>query len=225
MAKLINAPLRIAAALLCFAGLMATLPGCALGVMAGKMLFGDPKIESAFKARTDIDLTKGEKKIVVVCKTPYSVENQMPTLRYDLNYGILQRLKQHGIKTGAWDKVASWVDEHGGEVRNPKALAQEFDADFISIVEVHGLKFYEENSPDMLRGNAYGNIRVYELRGKGEDKDAFQVYSGEFSTQYPQFSPVSIHQVTERTFQKQFVDHLSTSIARHFHDYRVSEGM
>lgn len=217
--------LRVATGLICLVSLVTSLAGCSLGVMAGKMLFGDPKIDAAFTARTGVDLTEGEKKIVLVCKTPYSVENKMPTLRYDLNYGIVQRLKQRSIKTGSSEKVSTWLDEHGGEVRNPKELAKEFDADFIAIVEVHGLKFYEDNSPDMLRGNAHGNIRVFELRGKGEDKNAFEVYSGEFSTQYPQFSPVSIHQVTERTFQKQFVDHLSTNIARHFHDYRNSETM
>ena len=59
---------------------VSSLTGCSLFVMAGKMLFGDPKIASTFTDRTGIDLTKDQKKLLVICHTPYMVENAMPLL-------------------------------------------------------------------------------------------------------------------------------------------------
>lgn len=201
------------------------LSGCSLFVMAGKMLFGDPKIDSTFKERTGVDLVEEEKTLLVICRTPYTVQNSMPSLEYDLTDGILRRLKQRKIKTVSPDKVAVWMDENGGEIGNPSLLAKDFDCDFIAVVEVSSLSFYEENSRDMLRGHASGSIRAFEVKStEGDDsKRASLVYSGEFTSQYPEFSPVSIHSVSERTFQKQFLNQLATQISRHFHDYRMSE--
>lgn len=216
---------RLLCGLLLVTVAMTCLPGCSLFVMAGKMLFGDPKIDSTFKERTKVDLVKEEKKLLVICRTPYSVQNSMPSLEYDLTDGILRRLKQKQIKIVSPDKVAVWMDENGGEIGNPSLLAKDFDCDYIAIVEVGSLSFYEENSRDMLRGHAAGTIRAFEVK-KDKDKDSksvLQVYSGEFTSLYPEFSPVSTYSVTERTFQKQFLDQLATQIARHFHDYRMSE--
>lgn len=204
---------------------VSSLAGCSLFVMAGKMIFGDPTIPSSFSARTGINLTKDQKKLLVVCRTPYLVENAMPSLEYDLTDGVLRRLKQRGIKTVSPDVVAAWLDENGGTNNNPDRFAKEFDCDFIAIVEVTSLSFYEENSRDMFRGHALGNIRAFEVKNIGEEKRAAQIYSGEFTTEYPQFSPIAIHSMTERVFQKQFLDYLSQQIARHFHDYRVSDSI
>ena len=201
------------------------LTGCSLFVMAGKMLFGDPKIASTFTDRTGIDLAKDQKKLLVVCRTPYMVENAMPSLEYDLTDGVLRRLKQRHIKTVPPDAVATWLDENGGTNNNPSRFAKDFECDYIAIVEVTSLNFYEENSRDMFRGHALGNIRAFEVKKMGDEKKALQVYSGEFTTEYPQFSPVSIHSMTERVFQKQFLDFLSQQIARHFHDYRASDSI
>ncbi len=210
--------LAVLVAVTCFSG-------CSLFVMAGKMLFGDPKVEATFKERTGVDLVKEDKKLLVICRTPYIVQNAMPSLEYDLTDGILRRLKQRKIRTVSPDKVAEWMDENGGDIGNPSLLAKDFDCDFIAIVEVNSLTFFEENSKDMLRGHASGSIRAFEVKkSEGSDsKQSYQVYAGEFTSQYPEFSPVSIHSVSERTFQKQFLDQLATQISRHFHDYRMSE--
>lgn len=201
------------------------LSGCSLFVMAGKMFFGDPQVDSTFKERTGVDLIKEEKKLLVICRTPYVVQNSMPSLEYDLTDGILRRLKQRKIKIVSPDKVAEWMDENGGDIGNPSLLAQDFDCDYIAIVEVSSLSFYEENSKDMLRGHASGSIRAFEVKKtEGSDKKrSLQVYSGEFTSQYPEFNPVSIHSLSERTFQKQFLDQLASQISRHFYDYRMSE--
>ena len=210
----------LAAALLVAVG---SLSGCSLFVMAGKMFFGDPKITSMFSTHTGIDLTEGEHELLIVCETPHLVRNKMPTFQYDLTEGVLRRLKQNDVETVSADKVSKWLDKNGGEFGDPSDLAEDFKADYIGIVNLNQVRFFEENSQDMFRGFASGTIRVYEVREVAERRQAPQVFSGEFSTEHPRFGPVSMHEMSERVFQKRFVNHLSQHVARQFHDHRMGD--
>jgi len=203
--------------------LITTASGCSVFVMFGKMLFGDPTVESPFKLRTSVDLTAGESRVLVVCRTPSLVLNQLPTLQYDLNEGVLRRLKQHGVKTVSPDDVSDWLDENGGEFDHPRQLASDFDCDFIVVATVREIAFREPNSPNMYRGHASGGLRVFEVQGTDGKRDALQIYTSQFNTQYPRMNPVSTSQVGERSFQKQFMSHLTDTIARQFYDYRTGD--
>jgi hypothetical protein len=193
--------------------------GCSLFVMAGKM-FTDMKTDSALKANTGVDLAKSGKKILVVCKTPHLVRGEFPTVEFDLNEGINRRLKRNGINTVPTDDVAKWFDRNGGEFDDPAELAEDFDCDFIAVINLRKLSFYEENSPDMFRGNAVGNVSVYEVKEVASRRRTLQIFTGGFRTQHPRLNPVSRHQVGKRVFEKKFVDHLSTQLSKQFHDYR-----
>lgn len=197
--------------------------GCSLFVMAGKMFFGDPKVTSAFSSQTGVDLTKGEHELLVICRTPSLMKTQLPTFEHDLTRQVLWRLKQQGVKTVPSDKVARWLDNNGGEVENVSELARDFNVDFIATVTVRETSFREENSEDLFRGQAAGTINVYEVQKADGRRDVLEVFSGEFRTEYPRFAPVARHSMSERTFQKQFIDHLATNIARRFHDYRMGD--
>ena len=194
--------------------------GCSLFVMFGKMVLGDPKMESAFKITTGVDLTKAEHRMLVVCHTPSLVRNSLPTIQYNLNEEVLRRLKQHGILTVNPDEVAGWMDDNGGEIDDPSDLARDFDCDFITIIDVRSLSFHEPSSPSMYRGHAQGGIRTYEVN---DQQQALQVFTGEFKTEYPRMNPISTTQISERVFQKRFVDHLGDRIARQFFDYRIGD--
>jgi hypothetical protein len=200
-----------------------SLSGCSLFVMAGKMFFGDPKVPSMFSAQTGVDLTEGEHELLVICETPHLVRSKMPTFQYDLTEGVLRRLKQNEVNVVSADKVSKWIDKNGGEFSDPSDLAEDFKVDYIGVVNFDQVRFFEENSQDMFRGFASGSLRVYEVREVGDQRQAMQVFSGEFSTEYPRFRPVSIHEMSERVFQKQFVSHLSQHVARQFHDYRMGD--
>ena len=52
--------------------------GCSLLVMGGKMLFGNPKVDASFKTQTGVDLTEGEKSLLVVCRSPHLILNEAP---------------------------------------------------------------------------------------------------------------------------------------------------
>lgn len=196
-----------------------TLGGCSLFVMAGKMLIGDPKVESPFSAQTGVDLTKGKHELLVICNTPSLMKSELPTFEHDLTRQILWNLKQQGIKITSADKVAHWLDDNGGEIDNLGDIARDFDADFIATVKVREASFTEENSNDLFRGRANGSISVYEVKKVDSHKDVLQVFSGEFRTEHPKLNPVPRTSMSERVFQKQFVDHLAANVARRFYDY------
>jgi hypothetical protein len=203
--------------------LLTSASGCSLFVMFGKMLLGDPTVEAPFKQRTTVDLTEGEAKVLVVCKTPSLVLSQLPTLQYDLNEGVLRRLKQHGVSTVSPDEVSDWLDENGGEFAHASELAQDFDCDFIVVATVRELGFREPNSPDMYRGRANGGLRVFEIKEADGRREALQIYTSQFNTEYPRMNPVSTSTVGERAFQKRFMSHLTDTISRQFYDYRAGE--
>lgn len=204
--------------------LLTSASGCSLFVMFGKMLIGDPLVDSQFKLQTKVDLAEGEAKVLVVCEAPSLTLNRLPTLQYDLNEGVLRRLKQHGVATVDPDDVAEWLDENGGEFGHPRELAQDFDCNFIIVATVRDISFREPNSPTMYRGNASGGLRVFEVKEMSNgERDAMQVFVSQFNTQYPRMNPVSTNTVGERVFQKQFMTHLTDTIARQFYDYRPGD--
>lgn len=215
--------LRCALLLTAAVAIPLSVGGCSLFVMGGKMLFGDPKVAASFKTQTGVDLTEGEKSLLVVCRSPHLILNEAPTFEYDLTDGLLRRLKQKGVKVVSPDKVSRWLDDNGGEFDDVKELARDFDADFIAVVDVQSVRFFEENSRDMLKGHAQGTIRVHETGMIGGERTAYEAFRSGFSMDHPRFRPVSIHEMSAHAFQRQFIDTLTRQIARQFHDYRTSE--
>ncbi|MBM81914.1 MAG: hypothetical protein CMJ78_15180 [Planctomycetaceae bacterium] len=197
--------------------------GCSFFFMLGKMFFGDPTIPSEFRSRTRIRLAKQDKPIVVVCTTPEFVQAELPAMAFDLTEGILRRLKRHGIPIVNPDKVATWIDDNGGEVGSPGDLAQDFDASFIVMIDIERFRTMAENSPSMYQGNASGAVLVYQVVDDDLGRRAQSVYSGEFRTTYPPMNPISRESMEKKVFQKRFMDHLADQLARQFHDHRLSD--
>lgn len=217
------ASLRLALVLLAAVLIPFSTGGCSLFVMAGKMLVGDPKVPAAFKTQTGVDLTKGEKSLLVVCRSPHLILNEAPTFEYDLTDGLLRRLRQQGVKVVSPDKVSSWLDDNGGEFESVSELAKDFDADFIAVVDVQNVRFFEENSKEILKGHAQGTIRVHETTMLAGERTSYEAFRSGFSMDYPRFRTVSIHEMSEHAFQKQFMENLIKQIGRQFHDFATSD--
>lgn len=204
---------------------LGVLPGCSLGVMVNRMFTGDPTIDSQFKAMTGKDLTKGNDKLVVVCSTPTSVEAELSALNLDLIDGITRRLKVHGVEVVSPDKVARWIDQNGGVVADPTAMANAFDADYIAWIDVESFSIREPSSPKLLRGRAQGFVRVYRVEELSDDKIALAAFNAEFTTTYPAHQPVSENGQTAETFQKTYIDHVCDELAEKFYDHRPKTSM
>lgn len=200
---------------------MLSVTGCSKMLLAsGKMLWGDPKQPSEFTNLTKVDLTKGLKTVLVACSTPEAVDSDASSLKLDLVDGITRRLRLNGVKTIDPDRVAEWVDDHGGINSNESELARDFDADYIAWIDVLSFTLREPNSPKLLRGNTTGFIRVYKVDGTGESRMALRVYETEFSLIYPLHQPLAEQSRSARVFQKDYVDHLCDMLAERFYDHR-----
>lgn len=197
-----------------------TLPGCSLGVMFGKMVMGEPLIPADFKSMTREDLTKGKHTVLVVCTAPESVDAENSTLAYDLIEGVTRRMKRHKIKVINPDDVASWIDEHGGAGLDPTELATEFDADYIVFIDVQTFGFRQPNTPKMLRGQASGFVRAFEVSEINGHRRVSNVFGKEFTSIYPKHQPVSEQGQTAVIFQKQYMERFCDMLAEKFYDHR-----
>ena len=139
------------------------LSGCSLFVMAGKMLQGDPVVEAEFDRWYGKSMEKSKKKVAVVCSTPESVKSEFTSLDLDLASEVSRKLHLHEITVVKSHKVASWMDDHGGTDFNMAELGNDLGAELVVAIKLDHFDFREENSPDLFRGKARGNVTVYEL--------------------------------------------------------------
>ncbi len=223
--KWISVRWRVGAALLAAATLFSSVGGCSLGVMAGKAIFGDPKHASDFRKNTGIDLTKEEKKLLVVVRTPQAIEGELPSLDLDLITAVSRRLKVHGVQIVNPDDVAKWIDKNGGRFDHPSELAREFHADFIAVIDVDTFSLHDAGSPNLYHGSASGQMQVFQVKEIAGLKEAQSVFSGSFRNQYPPHGPVPVDSLSSKMFEMRFIDHLSDRLGSRFYDYRLGDEM
>ncbi len=216
-------PLRRCAACLAIASVVWTLGGCSLFVMAGKMFFGDPKQTAPFRTTTDVDLTKGDKSVLIVATTPQSVKAEVSNVDLEIVERVSRLLRTKGVKVYPSKEVLNWLDERGGQWGDASEIAAKFDADYILEIDVDRFTHREENSPDLYRGNAIGNVQAYEVVKTAGGRTASPCFGKEFSCQYPSQAPKPAHQISEETFRKEFLHRVCTEISHMFYDYRASE--
>lgn len=212
------------AAPLCAIGLLAmTLSGCSLFVMAGKMLFGDPTIPCAFHSATKVDLVKDHRRVLVVATTPEAIKSEWTSLNVDLIDGVTRRLKVQGIDVVNPDDVASWLDDNGGTFDHPTELAEHFNVDYIIHIDIERFTFHEENSPTLYRGRTRGNIVGYSVQKVNGAKVARHVFEREFNSEYPEQYPLAAESISDKVFQKKYMDRVCAQITFLFYDHKLSE--
>lgn len=209
----------------CGIGLAISLPGCSLGVMAGKMLLGDPKIPALFKQRTGVNLAKDEKTVLLVCSTPAFLKAEYSAVDRDIIEGVYRHFRRQDIKCISPNEVDSWLGRIGGIWDDPTEIAQEFKADYTIHFEIDQIAYREANSPNFYRGTSHGYVRVYENRGEGERRAAYLVFEHEFQSSYPHHYPIAADNMTERTFGEQYNKRVAQELARLFYDAPASESV
>ncbi len=207
--------------------IICSLTGCSLVLMTGKMLFGNPKRKCAFSIARRVDLVKEKKKVLVICSVPESIKLEFPSLEIDLQDSVTRQLKRQEIQVVNPNKVTDWIQEHGSGPSDPSQLAGElaasFDPDYIIVIDLERITYTEENSPTMYQGHAEGNVLAFEVSESDGKKSALPVFSHEFQSVYPRFSPKSAHQISKRTFVKDYIKRVSLELAHLFYDHPMSE--
>ena len=200
--------------------MLASMTGCSLFVMAGKMLIGDPVIKCDFRQATNVNLVDDKKTVLVVCDTPDSIKTEFPSLHFDLVDGISQKLKKQKVKMISAGDVASWIDDNGGYWNDASEIANAFETDYIIHLDLSHYDYREENSQTLLRGRMTANINVYEVKETENNKRAVQIFASDYVSEYPAFNPVSIDRKSHKIFKKEYMDHVCTQISQVFYDHR-----
>ncbi|MDA1018307.1 MAG: hypothetical protein O3A00_28115 [Planctomycetota bacterium] len=205
-------------------GLLTTAIGCSLFVMAGKVIFGDPVQTCEFTHMTGVDLVDSGKRLLIVCSTPHALESHYPAINSDILTGVTRRLDRRGIKVVKADEVASWLDDNGGRWTGADDIIRDFpDVDYIVHIKLEQLRFRVEHSPTLLQGKAVGNVLVHQVGDYNGRRQAVQVFPREFTEIYPEFSPLSTEQRTEKVFENEYLDRLCSVLAQKFYSHRLSE--
>ena len=219
-----RSPLLIGACAVALAA--ASLPGCSLFVMGGKMLFGDPINPPVFTEATDVDLTEGEHAVLVLASSPESVKARFPEVDQEIMRRVGRLLRAEEVDVIRSDDVLDWIEERGGTWNEYQiaAVAEEFGADYVVTVEVDYFTWQEPHSPDLLRGRSGGTIEAYAAEPpsefNGDAPGAGQVFSGGYESVYPPHSPKTAGSVTEKLFREQFLDRLCTQASQQFLPHR-----
>ncbi len=211
------------AALLGVLALSITISGCSLVLVAEKVFLGMAPVTCAFTANTGTDLVEEEKLVLLVISAPPDVSANAGTISLDLMEGVSNNLRRAGVKLVDQDEVTTWLDDRGGDWGDAEEIAWAFDTDIILHVEIEKITFREDNSPDLLRGEAHGNIRAYEVTEESGEITVSEIYSDSLTARYPHLHPIMKHQMGERGFRKKFLTRLSREIARMFHNYSPDE--
>lgn len=198
--------------------------GCSLFVMAGKTLFGDPKVKSLFSQRTKINLSKDEKTVVVLCTIPEHLRATYSAVDRDIVDHIRRRFKIHDVLMVSANDVDEWLSRNGGYWDSPSDIARDFKtADYIIHIDLESLSYKEENSPNMYRGRSLGNVYVYEAREVDNVRSAFLIFQHEHNSTYPRNYPISADNTSERTFQERYITRIADELARMFYDHHAGD--
>jgi len=201
------------------------LPGCSLGVMAGKLFFDDPKMKCVFRKNTGTDLTKGEKTIVIACSTSHQILSKYPGIRIDIVDKMSRILKTRNVSIVPPDDVATWFDDHG-EWGDFTELADEFDADYVMHIDLKSFAVVVPDSPNLLQGKTEGRVSMMEIKMAGKNKEkkkASVAVERSFSVMFPTTYPVPRESRSEEMFTENFLDRISAQLARMLYDHRPSE--
>jgi len=207
--------------LLLVAQLLVILPGCALGVMAGKLLMGDPKQKATFRAATGKDLTKGKDSLLIICTAPYRILSEFPSLQIDVLDRVTRLLETRNVKVISSDKVATWYDDHG-EWGDYSELAREFEADFIMGIDLEKFTYRVPDSDHLMQGSAEGRVNIYRA-GRSKGESVREVFEKSFLLTFPTSYPVPRENRSEQIFVEGFLDRLSLHLAQHMYDHKLSE--
>lgn len=201
------------------------LPGCSLGVMAGKLFFDDPKMTSVFRKSTGTDLTKGEKTILIACSTSHQILSKYPGIRIDLVDRMSRILDTRNVKVVPADDVATWFDDHG-EWGDFTELADAFDADYVMHIDLKSFVVVVPDSPNLLQGKADGRVSMMEIKTVDKDQDkkkASVAVERSFNVVFPPTYPIPRESRSEEMFTQNFLGNISSQLARMLYDHRPSE--
>lgn len=197
-------PNRFAALL----GVLALLPctGCLHQILATGIYI----IEGGNLVDADCDAMQG-RRVVVFCRPPASSDFSHAGASRQLAKRVTSLLAQNVEEIDVVDprEVDQWLDENDSD--DYEALAEAVNADMVLRIELDSFDLY--NGMTLYQGNADVTLAVYDMQNGG--RMLWDQPLGEL--RFPVHSGIPAQDKPVRQFQREFVDVLAGSIARHFY--------
>jgi len=203
--------------------LMLFAPGCSLGVMAGKMLFGDPKLEAEFTVTSGVDLADGDHTLLIVCSTPHGIRSEHPSLEIDIVDLMTRTLETRDISVIPSDDVSAWYDDQG-EWGDFSELANHFDADFVIHVDMDRFDYRVPDSSNLMQGVAVGRITAFRSRD-GSSTATRTAFDRPFKIVFPPTYPIPRESSSDNMFVEGFKKRIATHLSQYLYDHRASESV
>ncbi|HAA49986.1 MAG TPA: hypothetical protein DCE43_09705 [Planctomycetaceae bacterium] len=210
--------------LIAMAVLVGTLPGCSLGVMAGKMLFGDPRMPAEFTMATGVNLVDSEHTVVVVARVPTYLSGDLATLEPDLITGVTDQLLRESIQATPADEVIDWIDERGTSDA-VDAAAEKFGTDFVIHIDLSTFENLEEKTSWLHRGRSAGTVTAFKVESVDGKKVPRMIFERGFDERHPRRQPVPVGEVSRTVFVRRHLDQLTNDLARKFHTHLPGAGI
>jgi len=199
--------------------------GCQSWAVVGKMLIGDPKVESPFSVGTGQSLEEDGVKVALVCTAPDSVLSEYDSVAIDVQDQLERLMRRREIDMVDSDHVTTVLNRQGGQF-DAQLIAEEIDADYLLHIDIEYFDHRVPNSSHLYHGVAGGNAYGYEIVRDEESTlgaRALRVFEREFQSKYPGQHPIPADRTPERVFRNRFIDSLSAELGRMFYDFRTQE--
>lgn len=214
------------------AAMLISSSGCSLFVMAGKAIFGDPRVPAEFRTVTGTDLTEGADAVVIICSAPHRLLNSFPSLQVDISDRVSRNLETRNVRIVPSGDVARWFDDHG-EWGDYSEMATEFEAKFVIHIDIREFEHRVPESENLMQGRAEGRISVHEVSGSPDRSSTTRDFSPpvslafdrDFNLMFPTSYPVPRENRSEELFVQGFMDRVALDISHHFYDYRMSDSI
>ncbi|MEC7555677.1 MAG: hypothetical protein VX311_01895 [Planctomycetota bacterium] len=210
--------------MIAMAMLVGTLPGCSLGVMAGKMIFGDPRMPAEFTMATGVNLVDSDHTVVVVARVPTYLSGDLATLEPDLITGVTDQLLRESIQATPADEVIDWIDERGSSDA-VDAAAEKFGTDFVIHIDLSTFENLEEKTSWLHRGRSAGTVTAFKVETIDGKKVPRMIFERGFDERHPRRQPVPVGEVSRTVFVRRHLDQLTNDLARKFHTHLPGAGI
>ncbi|MEM1060695.1 MAG: hypothetical protein AAGJ97_00055 [Planctomycetota bacterium] len=186
--------------------------GCSLFIIAGQIL-NDGRVPAAFERTAGIDLTAGDREVVVVTSIGVITPDDA-TFEVDLRDAVLRKLRRSGIEIGNDSVVDDLALGRFGEEIDTREIFDAGEADVVIDVRLETVGLREENSPDLFQGKLSGRVKAY-------GRDEGLLFEAPLNASYPNSRPQPVTASTERALRTRFLEIASRQIAELFYEHKV----
>ena len=127
---------------------------------------------------------------------------------------LAQNVKE--IKVVAYQRVASWMDEHDSQYVDYTEIGRDLNADLVVGIDIESLRL--NDSATLYKGHAVYRMEVVDV---SDDRIVYETFTP--PVVYPSMGGVPSTDASREEFRRVFTDILGGAIARHFYEHDLND--